>query len=144
MGLETTWTRGICNEMKSMNALVFAIVGGEMQEPGWPDRYICHRRWHGHIEFKGPRTKVTTKQRLIIRRLRERGANACIVRHPNRIEDEEGKLLATFDGTGRGLLATLRSLDPIKNLFDCIEELYSDCPAEVVACFDSLDDRRGL
>ena len=144
MPTETKWTRDICQEIKGLNGLVFAIVASERQEPGWPDRFICHRRWNGHIEFKGRKTPIGGKQKLILRRLRERGANACITRYPDRIETPDGELIARFDGTGRGLLKTLRDLDPLKNLLDCLREHYEELPEEVQASLDSLGTREGL
>lgn len=103
---ESESTRRFCQEMVKLNAVVFSIVGSNMQSPGWPDRYIAHRRWAGWIEFKGPRTRLAHLQALRIRALRERGVNAVIVRFPNRIEDENGELLGVFDGSARHFLET--------------------------------------
>jgi hypothetical protein len=104
---EIAWTRRICNEMKACNALVFACVGGPMQEPGWPDRYVHHTYWSGWLEFKGVRTTVKLKQKIILRKL---GRCGYVARQPNRIETADGKLVALFDGTGLGLLKCLRDL----------------------------------
>lgn len=108
---ESEWTRDICAGIRLCNGIVQAIVGSKMQDPGWPDRFICHRYWRGHIEFKGAKTRLTDKQRIIIRGLRERQpGSAYVVRYPDRIEDHEGELLATFDGTALGLLKTLQQI----------------------------------
>jgi hypothetical protein len=90
---------------------VFAIVAHKFQEPGWPDRYVHHRYWHGWLEFKGEHTRLDKKQRIIIARLNERVPDsAFVVRWPDRIEDEEGELLATFNGTGHDLIEALKLL----------------------------------
>ena len=108
--MECKKTRDLCNELKKLNAVVLAIVAHTKQEPGWPDRYICHTRWHGWIEFKDVHTRLAPLQRIRIRELRKRGDNAWVVRFPDRIEDHEGRLHATFDGTAVGLLQVLGDL----------------------------------
>lgn len=101
----------ITTQMRKRNALVFAIVASEMQEPGWPDRILNHR-YTGTVflEFKGVHTRLNAKQRLIIKGLCERDCAAYVVRQPNRIEDYNGLHLASFDGTGWGLIKTLQEL----------------------------------
>ena len=78
-GSEATLTRRLCKELEKRGAFVFAIVGGILQEPGWPDRYIAHKKWSGWVEFK-KNTKVSEKQAWIISELRKRGVNAVVVR----------------------------------------------------------------
>ncbi len=108
---ESPWTRKICQEMRKCNAMVFSVVGGQMQMPGWPDRYICHRYWQGWLEFKGVQTRVSSIQRVVLRGLRKHHPGlAYVVRMPDRIEDEEGQLVRRFDGTGKGLLTVLERL----------------------------------
>ena len=105
---ETQWTREIVDDLKNCNTVVFAIVGGMMQQPGWPDRYIAHTLWQGHLEFKGVKTRVGDKQKIIIRELnlRQQGI-AYVIRQPNRIERWDGSLVEYFNGSGRGLLHKL-------------------------------------
>ena len=113
MTFESPWTRKIMAELKSMNALNFAIVGGQMQEVGWPDRILNHT-YSGtvYLEFKAKNTRSTTKQRWVIRELNRRGCLAYFVRHPGIVENYRHEQLGTFDGTGRDLLVLLRLLAP--------------------------------
>ncbi len=96
-------TREICEVLRRRNALVFAIVGSTMQEPGWPDRYVAHRKWSGWLEFKMMVGALSTKQRIIIRELTERGVPAYVVRIYDRgrldIEDHNGNVLCSTDMT---------------------------------------------
>lgn len=104
---ESEWTRIICGQLKAMNAIVFAVVGGTMQEPGIPDRYICHTKWQGWLEFKGGKTKVAAKQRIWIRRHNERRpGSAFVVRYPGYVEDGDGVSVCHFTN-GRQLLEFL-------------------------------------
>ncbi len=107
---ESPWTAKVGGEMKRLGALVFAVVGGDMQEPGWPDRYVAHPSYVGWLEFKGATTRVEKLQEIVMRRLKARGANCYVVRWPGRIETETGELLREFDGTGGDLLVKLREL----------------------------------
>jgi hypothetical protein len=107
---EIEWTRRVCGSLREMNAIVFAVVGQAKQQPGWPDRYICHKRWRGWVEFKGRDTVVTKRQRKVLRDLTERGDNAVVARFPGYVESWGGEVLGTFDGTGRGLLTCLEGL----------------------------------
>lgn len=73
---------------------------------------MWHPAWHGWLEFKGARTALTAKQRIVLRRLNERvPGSAYVVRYPDRIENERGDLLATFDEPGQ-LLEALRGNCP--------------------------------
>jgi len=70
-----------------------------------------HSYWIGWIEFKGTNTKVRPIQKIRLRFIRERYPHAAyVVREGNTIEDEEGNVLATFDGTGLGLIKKLREM----------------------------------
>lgn len=115
---ECAWTRSICQKLEAHGCKVRSIVASRMQQPGWPDRWVTHRLWHGHLEFKGEDTVLTALQRIVIRdiNLRQPGT-AFVVRcaqKPNwpeagRIEDHDGKVLHEFDNV-RGLLAGLHHL----------------------------------
>ena len=107
--MESEFTRKVCSQMKRCNAIVFAIVGGPMQEVGWPDRFVAHTRWNGFLEFKGPNTKLGLKQRIIIERLWERGVQVYVIREPNRIEWVDGRLLDKFED-GKDLICRLQKL----------------------------------
>lgn len=105
---EAQWTRKVCTEMRRCNALIFAIVGSRMQEPGWPDRYICHTWWHGWLEFKGEHTRLTPHQTRIINFLNSRQPGcAYVVRWPGILLDAQGTGLARFTN-GKELLERLR------------------------------------
>jgi len=78
---------------------------------GLPDRYVVHPQWQGFLEFKAEQTRLRDVQRIVIRNLKLRGAKAYVVRFPYNIEDEEGNLLASWNGTGRDLLLTLIGLE---------------------------------
>lgn len=109
---ETKWTAKVTQIMERKGAIKFAIVGGDMQEPGWPDRFIAHRWWHGFLEFKNPTTVSTTKQRLVIRALTERGVNAFFCRRVDewhcQLEDHDHNVVGECDW--RLLLEHLRDM----------------------------------
>lgn len=105
---EIEWTHKVVQEMRNCNARVTAIVAHARQEPGIPDRYVCHTYWAGWLEFKGAETKVTVKQSIFIREHNKRHPEtAFVVRYPNVIEDHDGHILEEWDGTGKGLLVAL-------------------------------------
>lgn len=81
---ETEFTKWFCDQLQAVNALTIAFVGSTMQVGGIPDRYICHRDFHGWIEFKKDRRKVTTAQRIFIQDVNIREGNALVVRYDSR------------------------------------------------------------
>lgn len=108
---ESKWTRKICCEMEECNAIVTAMVASMMQQPGIPDRHVCHAHWGGWLEFKGERTRLTDVQKIFVREQnRRRPGTAFVVRAPDRIEDHEGVLVSYFDGTGHDLVLKLGEL----------------------------------
>ena len=110
---ESEWTRKICKGLEECGALIFAIVGGEMQAPGWPDRaVICH----GHtfwLEFKGEKTRVRPLQKIIHRRIADRGGKIFIVRYPGVIENHNEDYVSEFSSP-RDLFLQLSSLVEVK------------------------------
>lgn len=32
--------------------MILPLVGSKFMPSGWPDRFLCHRRWSGWLEFK--------------------------------------------------------------------------------------------
>ena len=105
---EIQFTHRICDQMKKYNVKVTAIVASMMQPAGIPDRYIAHTVFCGWLEFKGRETKITKRQAIFIREHNRCAPNtAYVVREPDRLEDHDGNLLDTFDGTGYGLLLLL-------------------------------------
>jgi len=107
---EGQWTRKVCASLKKCNAVIFACVAQAMQEPGWPDRWICHRRWRGWLEFKGVNTRLSAIQRKKIDDLNARQpGSAYVVRQPGIVEDTKGNELARFT-TAVELLKILEEL----------------------------------
>jgi hypothetical protein len=58
---ESDHTANFCGQLKKFNCHVIRLTGGSVRgadgirvttELGIPDRYICHRRWSGFVEFK--------------------------------------------------------------------------------------------
>jgi hypothetical protein len=79
-GTESDFARAYCKKLEEYGAVVLPIVASEMQQPGWPDRYIVHRKWTGHLENKRGNNQCTTVQRIRLQRLRERGVPAFVLR----------------------------------------------------------------
>jgi hypothetical protein len=77
---ESQFTRWLFKELgERTGTKVIAIVGGAMQVPGLPDRYVSHPRFQGFIEMK-VKAPLTTAQRLMLRGLRRTGTAAFVVR----------------------------------------------------------------
>lgn len=108
---ESEFKRRVLDGVTRCNGMVFHIVASMMQEPGWPDEYIQHRYWRGFLEFKGKNTRLSAKQKIIIRELNERcPGSAYVVRYPDRIENEKGELIVNFDGSGQDLVQKLSGI----------------------------------
>lgn len=95
---EKHFTKRVCTEMQRQGAKVTAIVAQSMQEPGIPDRHVSWRGYSWWLEFKDVRTKLKLAQKIWIRENNKRCHNAFVVRAPDRVENEEGELIATFSG----------------------------------------------
>lgn len=123
---EYAFTARICEEIEKLGGKTYVINGNDISS-GLPDRLIVHKLWCGVIEFKGVETELRTNQKIILSDIILRNPDfAFIVRngagnehrsgpqpyriqvpcsstlHPSRCAD-----IATFDGTGLGLLQTL-------------------------------------
>ena len=81
-------------QLRNEGALVVPIVGGAMQRPGLPDRWVCHRRWCGWIEYKTGR--VADSQIAVMREIWQHGGVALVVR-PRTIESPNGEILAQYE-----------------------------------------------
>src|SRR5580765_53190 len=102
---EAQFTSKICKGLEAMGAFVFAIVGGNMQRPGMPDRYVHHMRWQGFLEFKGEHGTVSQIQKYTINHLNKIvPGSAYIIRAPNIIEDISGDVVGHFDSANDLLL----------------------------------------
>ena len=85
---ECKFTRWFCRCIARCNGRTFAVVGSKMQEPGWPDRYVVHKRWHGWIEFKHGSNRLSEIQRAVCTDLDRCGVNVLIGRiRPNEFFD---------------------------------------------------------
>lgn len=80
---ESSNTRSVCDKLRKQGAEIFSCVASRMQTPGWPDRFVAHKQWSGWIEFKREGENLNTLQSIIVRKLKERGANVAIVHHLN-------------------------------------------------------------
>jgi len=78
---ESAFTRWFCDILTKHNAKVIAFVGSTMQRSGLPDRYICHNKFRGWVEFKKDKGKLTVGQRLFMQGLQDRGDNCGVVRY---------------------------------------------------------------
>jgi len=111
---ESPETVRICRELTARGCKVIAVVGSMRQEEGLPDRIVWHRRWQGFVEFKAHDGKLSAIQRAQMTQLNARrpgSAWVCRMGATNegrwQLEDEDGRLLATFPGTGEALLEAL-------------------------------------
>ena len=90
-------------QLRAEGALVVPIVGGAMQRPGLPDRWVCHRRWCGWIEYKTGR--VADIQIAVMHEILRHGGLVFVVR-PHTIESPSGEILATYEKV-QGVVALL-------------------------------------
>lgn len=111
---ESVWRHAICKEIAATGAVVFCISPGRFTTSGLPDRYVSSVIWSGWIEFKGRDTAVRTDQKIVCRSMTIRNPGSVFfVRFPNIIETNTARgivQVATFDGTGRGLLNALQTI----------------------------------
>ena len=75
---ESEFNRWWSRCLRAAGAKVVAIVGTGVQEPGLPDRYVCHRRWRGWIEGKKDGGKLSTAQVIFLREMTQRGENVVV------------------------------------------------------------------
>lgn len=98
---ESAFTRWFCKMIERVNGVTFAFVGSTMQGSGIPDRYICHKKFRGWIEFKKDDYKLSKLQKLTLQSLHERGDVALVIRYRNdelmHIENYKGELLKWVD-----------------------------------------------
>lgn len=118
---ETEWQAKVVSQIRKCNALVLNTHGHIYQQSGWPDIYIAHRFFSGWVELKGEHTLLEDHQRLIMKKLNERGVPAYVARYPNLIQNHEGRLLGKFDGSGKELLFKLVHILEVRNMVDAKE-----------------------
>lgn len=93
---ECQLTRKLTKLLKQQGAVIFACVGGELQEAGWPDRWICWRGKSCWVEFKSATSKLSRIQAYQIKRLRQAGAAVCVARFVGNsitFESHDGSIL---------------------------------------------------
>jgi len=66
-----------------------------MQATGITDRYICHNKFRGWVEFKKDKGKLTVSQRLFMQGLQDRGDTCGVVRY---LSKEGAIQFETIDG----------------------------------------------
>ena len=100
---ECAFTRWFCSCLKAVNTEVVAMVGSMRQKAGLPDRYVCHTRFRGWLEFKLGDRRLTTTQHILMKRLLERGDTCLVVRYRKKgtieIESLSRKILVYQDIT---------------------------------------------
>ena len=92
---ESAFTRFFCDTLTKHNAKVVAFVGSTMQATGITDRYICHNKFRGWVEFKKDKGKLSVGQRLFMQGLQDRGDTCGVVRY---LSKEQTIQFETIDG----------------------------------------------
>jgi hypothetical protein len=90
------WSRWI---VETGGGAVLALVGHEMQASGWPDRYVASLTFRGWVEGKRDHRQVTTAQRVVARRLLERGDVYLVLRLLTGETEAESVQVEWVDGT---------------------------------------------
>ena len=81
MRTESDLTRWFCRQLRDVGVRTVAIVGGQMQQAGLPDRYLYGPRMPGlWLEFKRGSRKLTALQRVTMLDLIVAGVPALVVR----------------------------------------------------------------
>lgn len=93
---EAAVVRRLKRTLESEGALVIKYRPGNGQRAGVPDLYVAHPEWHGWIEAKSGRGRVTDIQRAVMEMLEARGVPVCVV-HDDEIRDPRENLIARID-----------------------------------------------
>jgi hypothetical protein len=80
MPTETELRQPVCAALRKTGAIVVPYVGSMMGMEGASDIFLGSLYWQGWIEFKGPKTKLTTLQAKFIADMRQRKVNALVMR----------------------------------------------------------------
>ena len=81
MRTESDLTRWFCRQLRDVGVRTVAIVGGQMQQAGLPDRYLYGPRMPGlWLEFKRGSGKLTALQRVTMLDLIVARVPALVVR----------------------------------------------------------------
>ena len=110
---ECTRSRDLMKFLRErFGAMTWNFQAGMKTSIGWPDWYVVHWKWIGHLEFKIGRGSLSAAQKQVIKDLRLRGANVEICRHDSlsveymTVEDIDGQVLR-YDVHHDELLDTL-------------------------------------
>jgi hypothetical protein len=76
---ESEWSRKFTTALRGAGAQVLAVVGGDRQTAGWPDRFISHPLFMGWVEIKRGYNGLDTRQQLIIETLNRNAACSAFV-----------------------------------------------------------------
>lgn len=94
---EAAFTRWFVENVEATGCEVQAFVGNKMQGSGITDRYVCHPRFRGWVEFKAGDRRTTTAQKLFMKRFLNRGDCCLVVRYRSKevmeCEDPDGNAL---------------------------------------------------
>lgn len=110
---ESAFNRWWSQRFVEAGAVVLPVVGHEMQQPGWPDRYVASIWWTGWIEGKAG-TRLSTSQRMRHEALHSRGEPVYVWRIGDSIQVEWlDEVVAHIDygEVGRTALQFLKTLD---------------------------------
>tara|TARA_R110002096_G_C14661938_1_gene728375 strand:- start:116 stop:460 length:345 start_codon:yes stop_codon:yes gene_type:complete len=112
--LERKYQKKLRDQLMECVGLILVKIGTREEGAGWPDLYVPSPIWHGWIELKVGKGRVSGAQRMKIRLLNERGVPAVVMRWTEdgeRIEDYHGELLAMrVAGGGVELLRQLATV----------------------------------
>lgn len=100
--------------LKTAGALVLNVHGHEFQSSGWPDLIVFSRHWTGGLELKVGVGKLSTLQKIMLKRLNEHGFPSFVLRHLGdeiQLETEEKfvKWVAKWNMTGGEILGKLKN-----------------------------------
>jgi len=97
---ESRLTRELCKKLEKLGVQPFAVVGGQRQAPGWPDRFFAAKGLPGGcawVEFKQPKGKLSPAQKHVGTRLRKRGVLAVVYYFSGVFRDFDGNDLQLAD-----------------------------------------------
>lgn len=97
--------------LRRTGGTVLCVVGSQMQNPGWPDRYVLHPRWCGWIEGKLNERQLEPAQRQVCSTLFAHGVPVFVLRYVEgagmRLENMSGMMMRIPEMTVDSLLHCL-------------------------------------
>lgn len=97
---EAKFTSKLKQFVEAKQGFYFKVHGGMMQKSGVPDVFVALNGFSVWLELKDEKNPLQLNQRLVIRKMKQNGCNAFVLRHSSGrilVEDEDGMLL-TFAG----------------------------------------------